>query len=208
LSAGSFASAARDLLRERALDAVGTGLARGPWSEVTMAEVAAGAGVSRQTIYNEFGSREALAQAYVLREVDRFTTAVEGAVRDNAGDPRAAVAAAFDVFLDAVADHPIVRHKDELLPLVATDGGVLERATDQLAALMATHWPDVAHDEARLVADVVVRLAISHAALPSGPSDLTAAKVARVLGPYLDALVGDAARAPGPPAPRGPAAPR
>ncbi|WP_146058254.1 helix-turn-helix domain-containing protein, partial [Streptomyces sp. SM9] len=36
-------------------------LARRPWSAVRMGEVAASAGVSRQTLYNEFGSKEGLA---------------------------------------------------------------------------------------------------------------------------------------------------
>jgi hypothetical protein len=32
----------------------------------------------------------------------------------------------------------------------------------------------------------VVRLTVSHAALPGGPSDATAATIARLLGPSLD----------------------
>lgn len=40
------------------LDAAYTALARRPWSAVRMVDVAASAGVSRQTLYNEFGSKE------------------------------------------------------------------------------------------------------------------------------------------------------
>ena len=72
-----YAVAARALLRDSLLDAAGTLLRDRSWGEVTMAEVARAAGVSRQTLYNEFGSRPEFAQAYVLREADRFIAAVE-----------------------------------------------------------------------------------------------------------------------------------
>ena len=35
-----------------------------------MAQIARTAGVSRQTLYNEFGSRPEFAEVYVLREAD------------------------------------------------------------------------------------------------------------------------------------------
>lgn len=46
--------------RESLLDAAYTALARRSWSTVRMVDVAAAAGVSRQTLYNEFGSKEGL----------------------------------------------------------------------------------------------------------------------------------------------------
>src|SRR5688572_1846340 len=72
-----YATAARELLRTTLLDAARELLRDRPWNEVTMAQVAQAAGVSRQTLYNEFGSREEFAQAFVLREGDRFLAAVE-----------------------------------------------------------------------------------------------------------------------------------
>ncbi|MCW3017217.1 MAG: Transcriptional regulator, TetR family [Solirubrobacterales bacterium] len=195
----TLAEATRGLLRARVLDAVDDLLRQRPWASSSMADIARVGGVSRQTVYNEFGSREALAQEYVLRETDRFLATVQQAVLDHRDDPRAAVAAAFDVFLTAAADRPLIRAiasgdgSDELLALVTTDGGpVLAIATERLAGVMQTGWPGVALEETRLVAECVVRLAISHAALPSGPADLTAASVARLLGPYLDGVLGAA----------------
>jgi AcrR family transcriptional regulator len=192
----TLAQATRLLVRERVLDAVDACLLERPWASVSMAEIARGAGMSRQTVYNEFGSREALAQGYVLRETGRFLEAVERAVLDHRDDARAAVSAAFAVFLTAAADRPLIRAiaagdgSDELLALVTTDGGpVLAVATDRLAAVMAEGWPQADTAATRTVADVVVRLGISHAALPGGPTDATAASVARVLGPYLDELL-------------------
>ncbi|MDP9136403.1 MAG: hypothetical protein M3N56_16425 [Actinomycetota bacterium] len=47
-------------------------------------------------------------------------------------------------------------------------------------------------DAIDLLADCVVRLAISYAALPTGPAETTAASVATLLGPYLEQLVAEA----------------
>ena len=72
--------------RESLLDAAYTSLARRPWSAVRMVDVAAAAGVSRQTLYNEFGSKEGLARALVRREADAYLAGV--AVRgERAFDP-------------------------------------------------------------------------------------------------------------------------
>jgi AcrR family transcriptional regulator len=192
-----YATAARGLLRATLLDATREQLRDRPWSEVTMAAVARAAGVSRQTLYNEFGSRAELAQASVLRETDRFLAAVEQAVVDHREDPVAALAAAFEVFLVGAAEDPVVRAimsaegDPELLPLVTTQGGpVLERATDGLGAVLAREWPELDAGDARLLAECVVRLAISHATLPSGPAALTGASVARLLGPFAERATG------------------
>ncbi|MFB7504488.1 TetR/AcrR family transcriptional regulator [Streptomyces broussonetiae] len=66
--------------RESLLDAAFTALARRPWSAVRMVDVAAAAGVSRQTLYNEFGSKDGLARALVRRAADRYLAGVERAL--------------------------------------------------------------------------------------------------------------------------------
>ena len=45
-----------------------------------------------------------------------------------------------------------------------------------------------------LLAECVVRLAISYAALPTGPAGMTAASVATLLGPYLEQVVAEGER--------------
>lgn len=188
--------AARELLRSTLLDAMREQLARRQWATVTMAEVARAAGVSRQTLYKAFGSRQEFAQAYVLREVDRFLEAVETAVQAHPDEPTRAVAAAFDVFLTAADGDPLVRSivsgegSDELLPLVTTQGQpFLDHATERLAAFLDQAWPTIAPEQARLLAECVVRLAISCATLPSGPSGMGAEAVATLLGPYLERVL-------------------
>lgn len=188
--------AARELLRSTLLDAMREQVATRAWAAVTMADVARAAGVSRQTLYKAFGSRQEFAQAYVLREVDRFLIAVEAAVQAHLDAPALALSAAFDGFLAAAADDPLIREivaggdTNELLPLVTTQGRpVLQHATERLAGFLGEAWPTIAPDEARLLAECVVRLAISHAALPSGPPGRGAASVATLLGPYVERAV-------------------
>ena len=191
-----YAEAARALLRDSVLDAAGELLRGRPWESVTMAAIAERAGVSRQTLYNEFGSRPELAQAYVMREAERFLEPVEEAVAAHTSEPRAALGAAFAAFLEMAATHPLVRaissaeEGDELLALVTTRGGpLLEEVSERLAATLKATWPALAIGDARLVSETLVRLAISHAALPSETPERTAASVSRLLGPLVDELL-------------------
>ncbi len=192
-----LAAVTRGFARDRVLDAVGELLRDRNWAQVTMSDVADRAGVSRQTLYNSFGSRLSLAQAYVAREADRFLAAVDVAVRGHQAEPRQALTAALEIFLIAAGRHPLVRAiisaegGEELLPLVTTRGGpLLERATGHLADLLVETWPRLLPARAAPIADALVRLAISYAALPAGEPAETAATVAEILGPSIDQAVG------------------
>jgi AcrR family transcriptional regulator len=188
--------AARELLRNTLLDGARELLLARRWADITMADVAKAAGVSRQTLYNEFGSREEFAQAFVLRDGDRFLTAVEEAVDDH-DDPAAALAAAFEVFLTAAAEDPLLRAvissdgTDDLLRLVTTQGmPLLERTSERLTAVVVSRWPEVQAAGAALISECLVRLAISFAVLPASPAGMTGESIAGLLGPYVENLVG------------------
>lgn len=75
--------------RESLLDAAGAALVRRPWSAIRMVDVATAAGVSRQTLYNEFGSKDGLARSLVRRETDAFLAGAERALGEG-GLPAAA----------------------------------------------------------------------------------------------------------------------
>ncbi|MEU1470642.1 helix-turn-helix domain-containing protein [Streptomyces sp. NPDC005761] len=81
--------------REALLDAAHAALAARPWPAVRMVDVAAAAGVSRQTLYNEFGSKDGLARALVRRAADSYLAGVERALGSvgGTGDRLAATAA-------------------------------------------------------------------------------------------------------------------
>jgi AcrR family transcriptional regulator len=183
--------AARALLRDTLFDAARGQLEHRAWNEVTMADVAAAAGVSRQTLYKEFGSREEFAQAFVLREADGFIGAVQGAMDAHLEDPKAALTAAFGLFLDAAAEDPLVRAairgSGEMLPFVTTHGQALvEGAAERLRAAIAARWPQAREHDTALLAECLVRLAISYATLPVAPAGMTASSITELLGPFID----------------------
>ncbi len=190
--------AARKLLHSTLLDAACHELLTRHWSDITMANVALAAGVSRQTLYKEFGSRDEFAQVLVMREAARFLDAVERAVHAHLDDPPRALEAAFDVFLTAAAENPVVRTivagdgAEELLALFTTQGKPLvDSAVERITAIMLAGWPFVEAGDAELLSECLVRLAISYAALPKGPASMTAASVARLLAPYVERLLAD-----------------
>ena len=53
-------------------------------------------------------------------------------------------------------------------------------------------WPQASEPDARLLAECLVRLAISYAALPAGPAGMTAASVTTLLGPYIERVLAQA----------------
>ena len=96
-------------------------------------------------------------------------------MRSNAPDARGALSARGGDLPRAAETHPVVRAiassevGDELLPLLTTRGGPLvAEVTGRLAGVLVENWPELSSDDANLVSDCLVRLAISYAALPAG----------------------------------------
>jgi AcrR family transcriptional regulator len=196
-----YSVAARELLRNTLIDAACHELQTRHWTDITMADIAVAAGVSRQTLYKEFGSREEFAQVLVMREAERFLDAVEQTVNGSLADPQKALAGAFDLFLTAAAENPVVRAivleegAEELLALLTTHGKPLVgRAADRLTTVMLAAWPLMRRRDAELLSDCLVRLAISYAALPNGPASATAASIASLFEPYVEKLVSEGMR--------------
>jgi len=186
--------AARELLRRTLFDAARDELASRSWSEVRMLDIAIGAGVSRGMLYKEFASREEFAQALVLRESDSFFGAVEAAMDAHLGDPRSALMAGLELFLSVVAADPVARAvtvgDSELVQLATTQGGPLvERSTERLHSAITARWPQVKVQDAALLAECIVRLAISYAVLPAGRAREASTSVTVLLGPYIERAV-------------------
>lgn len=164
------------------------------WSATTMSDVAAAAGVSRQTVYNEFGSRQALVEAYVIREIESLVADVESLVRTGSHDAHAALQAAFGLFLRLASDEPVVRiivsdaEGGELIRLLTAVGR--EVATERIGRLIVEVWPQVGLTDAEMLAETLVRLAISHALLPTSDPQSTAASITRLIGPFVDEILG------------------
>lgn len=192
-----YAVAARELLRDTLFGAARDLIQGRPWAEITMAEIATAAGVSRQTLYKEFGSRDEFAQQLVVREGTRFLDDVDRAVRDHLDDPRAAISAALGVFLAAAAEDPLVRallHDDGtggMLPLVTTQSQpVVTFASLRLVEVVCDGWPQVTREDAEVLAESLVRLAISYAMLPKDPPERTIPTVMAVIEPFVERALG------------------
>jgi AcrR family transcriptional regulator len=164
------------------------------WAAVTMARLADAAGVSRQTVYNEVGSKPALAETMILEELARFLQVVERAFDAEPDDlTRAIERAVTDVLTYARANkllHAVVSATHgadtELLPLLTTNAGsLLGAAKDVVSARVAPYAPgiDAAHLDPAI--DMVVRVVLSHVMQPSGSPEQTAADLAWLSGHVL-----------------------
>jgi AcrR family transcriptional regulator len=192
-----YPQAARELLRETVFGVARDELQRRRWSEVTMSDIATAAGVSRQTLYKEFGNREELGQAFVIHEGERFLDGVDAAVREHLDDPRDAVGAALGAFLVSAGEDPLVRIllSDDgtggMLPFVTTQGmPVVQWATARLTVTIEEGWPEAPARDVRLLAESLVRLAISYITVPSDSPEKTAAAAVDLLGPFIDRALG------------------
>jgi hypothetical protein len=78
-----------------------------------------------------------------------------------------------------------------MLPFVTTQGmPVVQRATARLAATIARGWPEAPPAKVRLLAESLVRLAISHVTAPTDAPDTIAAQAGELLGPFIDDALG------------------
>ena len=134
-------------LRDSVLDAMREELLGKDWSAITLSDVARTAGVSRQSIYNEFGSRQGLAQGYALRLADRLVDAVGGAIDGSGGDVYAAFLTGFRAFFTDSAADPLVvsllsgSAKPDLLQIITIDSGpIISHCSRRLTEAFLGRW--------------------------------------------------------------------
>jgi len=194
-----YQEAARELLRQTVFDAARDQLGRQPWSEITMADIATGAGVSRQTLYNEFGNRNEFGFAFVIHEAERFMDGVEKAVREHFDQPRAAVLAALEYFLGAAGEDPLIKIllSDDgtggMLPFVTTQGlPIVQWAASRLNSVIEEGWPEAPEEDVKVLTESLVRLAISYVTTPGEAVEDAARNVAELMGPFIDKALGSA----------------
>jgi AcrR family transcriptional regulator len=163
-----YAEAPRVLLRDSVLDAMRDLLQTRDWSAITLSDVARAAGISRQTIYNEFGSRQGLAQGYALRLADRLVDTIHAALDANVGNIYESFLQAFRRFFAESAADPLVISlrtgvaKPDLLQLITTDSAsIITRASARLASALTHTWVATSDDDASVLARAIVRLALT-----------------------------------------------
>jgi AcrR family transcriptional regulator len=196
--------------RESLLGAAARALAERPWSAVRMVEVAVTAGVSRQTLYNEFGSKDGLARALLVREADRYLDGAGRLLARAAEDARPAppaerLAALAEWTVTEARTRPLLRalltgcRSDRFpVPGRATggrEGGELPDAAEVVAAVRDRAYAALERcapggapqDPAALLlhCELAVRLALSQVAAPS-PGGAAALVRAALAGPAAD----------------------
>lgn len=188
-----YAEASRVLLRDSVLDAMRDLLLTRDWSAVTLSDVARVAGISRQTIYNEFGSRQGLAQGYGLRLADRLVDAVDAALGAHVGDIYQAFLQGFrDLFTELSADPLVISlltgvAKPDLLQIITTDSApIITRASERLTTALTHSWVATSDQDAGVLARAIVRLALSYVSMPPEADHDVAADLARLMTPFAE----------------------
>src|SRR5271166_3544813 len=188
-----YAEASRALLRDSVLDAMRDLLLTRDWSAITLSDVARAAGISRQTIYNEFGSRQGLAQGYALRLADRLVDAVHAAIDANVGNIHEALLQGFRSFFAESAADPLVISlltgvaKPDLLQIITTDSGpIITHCSVRLTSTFQDSWVKASDEDAGIMARAIVRLCISYVSMPPEADHDVAADLARLMTPAAE----------------------
>lgn len=189
----SYAEASRVLLRDSILDGMREMLLARDWSAITLSDVARAAGISRQTIYNEFGSRQGLAHGYALRLADRLVDQIHDAINHNVGDIYAAFLQGFrDFFTESAADPLVISlltgtSKPDLLQIITTDSApIISRCSTRLTESLMSSWVRASEEDAGVLARAIVRLAMSYVSMPPEADHDVARDLARLMTPFAE----------------------
>jgi AcrR family transcriptional regulator len=159
-----------------------------------MARLAESVGVSRQTVYNEVGSKPALAEALVLRELDRFLAIVDESFDRHPHDPVGAIRAATLGVLHLARRDPLVGAvvagsygaDSDLLPLLTTRSRALvESVSATITSHIDEHDVPITRNRLEAAIDGIVRVVLSHV-IESGTDPMVVADdVAWIAGRML-----------------------
>jgi AcrR family transcriptional regulator len=166
------------------------------WAGVTMGKLADRVGVSRQTVYNEVGSKPQLAEEMVLAELAKFLAVVDASFDEQPGDLVEAIRGACRGVLDLARSNALLQAvvsasygaETELLPLLTSRNDALVLTATSAVRARVTAY-DVRIDDRHLDAaiDMIVRLVLSHVVHPIGKPAATADDIAWICSRTLRA---------------------
>ena len=180
----------RQQVHEQALEAAERMLVADGWDRLRFGDVATAIGVSRPSLYAAFANQEALGEALVRKETDRFLVGITAVLDTHTDDASIAIREAV-AFTFAEADRSPVLHailtssQDGLLPFLTTRSRPLLAAASAVLVTWLTAHTQVSATDIADGVDVLVRLVVSHLVLPSDDPTRTPEKVARVALSYL-----------------------
>lgn len=183
-------------MHERVVEAAALLTCEVGWAGVTMGKLADRVGVSRQTVYNEVGSKPQLAEEMVLAELAKFLAGVDAAFDAHPVDLVDAIRAAArnvlelartNALLHAVV-HATYGAETELLPLLTTrNDALLETAKVLVEQRVGPYAVDLDRPHLLAAIDVVVRLVLSHVVHPVATPASTADDIAWIASRTLRA---------------------
>ncbi|MEO6473157.1 MAG: TetR family transcriptional regulator [Aeromicrobium sp.] len=196
MTATNFRSDVRGLLHERLLDAAQEITVGAGWSDVTMARIADIAGVSRQTVYNEFGSKPELADELVMRELGRFLEVVRTQLLVH-DDFVEGIEAACGGALSMAESNPLLRsvissihqRENDLVPLLTTESqGVIDVAKATIVGVVHDKHPDLGLTDEQLdnAVEAIVRLVLSHIMRPTYSAGDAAGMIGWIAGRVIN----------------------
>ncbi|MEU6645280.1 TetR family transcriptional regulator [Saccharomonospora sp. NPDC046836] len=181
----SFTERTRASLREQLLDAAAELLPSRGYARLRMADVAAVVGVSRQTVYNEFGGKAALVQAVALRTMAEFLDGIQHRL-DAEADVAAGIRAASAFTIEHARQNRLVAAAlgteagEDLLPLLTTRGEpILRAATEVAQGYLSERVPGLRN--VAFIAETLTRLTLSHLVLPTHTAEEAADEVCAVI---------------------------
>jgi AcrR family transcriptional regulator len=161
------------------------------WASLTMTRLAVAAGVSRQTVYNEFGSKPKLAEAVVLNELGRFLEVIEASFARHPDDLMKALERTIREVLSRAEENVLVQGvvsasqgsvTEDFLPHLTTQSETLLDTTRVvLRALVEPYSPRLSGNELDIAVDVFARMVLSHMMSPEHPPKVAARRIAWAL---------------------------
>jgi AcrR family transcriptional regulator len=185
---GRFRDRVRRQLRDDVLDTAYDITVANGWNSLRMTTLADRVGVSRQTLYKEFGSKEEVGRALVIREAGRLIDGVTEQIKRH-DDVPSAIHAALLYALERSAASPLLRavltgsglSGDSLLPIITQQSrALIATATALLSNYLRARTPGLSDEDAGTIASALVRLTASHLMLPLDPPGRTATRLTRM----------------------------
>lgn len=174
-------------VRERALEVASRLTVERGWQQVRFVEVADEVGVSRPTMYSEFGNKAGLGEALVLAETTSFLAGLVQALESESGELNAAAKAALRYTMVAATENPLLHgvltnagDRGLLELLTSKSGSVLPLVVQALIDWFAEHFPDQPRPLLDELIEALVRLTLSHLIQPTRPLDETLASLERI----------------------------
>jgi len=171
-----FRAKVQEMLRTTILDVAWKRASEVDWQAVRISDIADDVGVSRQTIYNEFGGKDAVARALFERDLAKFVEGIRECT-ERAPDFATSLRESLTWMLGQAAEHPVLRRtlraaragsEQTLLPMLTVNVDVvLLPMRAALVEIYGGRWPHWDADATALTCDLVIRQSISQLVAPS-----------------------------------------